>query len=128
MNLFSKCLNKPEKLFRTLNELKGKRHVTKGPQKESGNSDSSSTVFGDMFNRKKVDFATTHDGPFRQQLNQCIKQFDDNDDNMFAYRTNLTDFSITVLKLQNNKLFGIGGVSVEVLKNGLTVIIWFQFI
>ena len=70
-----------------------------------------------------VNFATTVEGPTTQEISECIENIDNIHDNTISFPTNMTEVSNTVVKLKNNKQVGIDGVSAEVLKTSLLVII-----
>ena len=88
---------------------------------------SSPTVIADMIIKKIVNFATTVEGPTTQELKEnCeLKNIDNSDDSMFAFPTNMTEVLNTVGKLKNNRAVGIDGVSAEVIKTSLPVIIFY---
>ena len=44
----------------------------------------SATDVADMFNKKTVNFATAAEGPSTQELTECLKNIDKDDDDMFA--------------------------------------------
>ena len=77
----------------------------------------------DKYNKEIVVFAATVEGPITQELKECNKNFHKNNDNMFAFPTNLTEVFNTVGNLKYTKGVGTEGVSAEVLKTSFLVII-----
>ena len=75
-------------------------------------------------NKKIVNLATTVEGPTTQEPEECTKTIDINDDIMFAFPTNMTEVFNTVGSFKNNEAVGIDGVSGEVLKTSLAVIVF----
>ena len=84
--------------------------------KENKDTINSPTVIAELFDKKFVNFATTVESPKFQKIVN-------NDDNMFAFPTNLTEVFNTVGYLKNNKAARTHGVSTEVPKTSLPVII-----
>ena len=82
------------------------------------------TVIAENFNKNFVKFKTTLEGPTTQELEECNKNTNNNDDKMFAFPTNTTDIFNTVDNFKNNTAAGNDGVSAEVLKFSLLVSIF----
>ena len=85
-------MSKTKKFCGTLNEMTGKQNVETDPiiTNEDKETINFPTVSADMFNKKSVKFATTVEGLTKQQLRECNKSFDNNDDNMSAFPGNTT--------------------------------------
>ena len=76
-----------------------------------------------MLNKKFVDFTTTAEGPATQDPLECFEIFENNDDNLFAFLIFMIEVFIAVGTLKNHEFVGNDGVSAEVLKMSLLVIV-----
>ena len=84
------------------------------------------TVIADMFNERFVISATTLEDNSTHELKECIENLDNNDDNMFAYPTHLTEAPNTFGQLENKQSIGIDGVPSEVHKPSLPLFVLFR--
>ena len=118
---------KPENFNMRLYEMTSIRNVKTNLKYiiENKETTNSSTVIVDKFNREYGNFATTVDGPTTQKLKDCNKKYVETDDKMFAFRTDMTEVFKAVDFSKNNKAVAFNGVSAEVLKASLPVIISF---
>ena len=68
-------MNKPTKLYKALKEMTGKRSVKKNLIFNNENKDTINfpRVIADMFNKKFVNFATTVEGPTKQNSKNVVK-------------------------------------------------------
>ena len=98
--------------------MKGRRSVKTNlnVNKENKHTINSPTVFGEIFNKKLVIFATGVGDPTTQELKECIKNIDNNDDKIFAFPTNSIEVFNTVGNLKNSRDVAIVFVSAEALK------------
>ena len=124
--VFSNCINKTKKFSETLKGMTGKRSVKRSLIVSNGSKDiiMFPTFFLDVLNKK---FATTVESPTTQELKECFKEKNKNDDTTFAFSINLTEVFNTVGNLDNNIAVGIDGVSAEVLETSLSVIFLIEF-
>ena len=120
-NVFSICMIKPKKLYKTPHEMTGKKSVKTNLSNINENKDTiyPPTVIANMFNKKLFNYATTVEGPTTQELRDCIKTIDKHDDNMFVFPTNMTEVFNTVGDLRNKKAVGINVLSAEVLRTSV---------
>ena len=88
-------------------------HRNKNENKDTKNSP---RVIVEKVNKKFGNFATTVECPITQELQECNKNMANDDDNMFFYPKNLTEFFITVSNLKNINTVGIDSVSADVPK------------
>ena len=56
----------------------------------------SSTVNADKYNKKFDNFATTVEGPTKEELTEVKKIVDQNDDKVFVFPTNMSEFFKTL--------------------------------
>ena len=71
-----------------------------------------------------INFATTVKYPSTKELNECNELIENEDDITFVYPTKMPEVSKMLGKLKKNRAFENDGVSAEVLKTSLLVVVF----
>ena len=80
-----------------------------------------STSYCGCVQQKIVNFPTTPEVRSTQEPKKCLENSGNNDDNMFAYPSNVTEVLKTLGDLKSIEAFGNDSVSDEALKSSLPV-------